>query len=93
MEKKILDPLYYLKNELGCQVFLDSEGRSCLEFGPGLGIISIMQAQSIVKEYEPLLLLQLYERDASVEDLIASNQIHIYEDKVLISCTLAKNAA
>lgn len=52
-----------------------------------------MQAQSIVKEYEPLLLLQLYERDASVEDLIASNQIHIYEGNVLISCTLAKNAA
>lgn len=93
MEKNFLDPLNYLKIEIGCQVFLDGDGRSCLEFGPGLGIISIMQAQSIAKEYEPLLLLQLYEHNASVEDLIASNQIHIYEGKILISCMLTKNAA
>jgi len=93
LDKTNFDPLNYLKNKLGCQAFLDGESHVCFEYGPGVGIVAIMQAQSIAKEYEPLLSLQLHEHGASLEKLVATKQIHMHADKVVMSCLIGRHAA
>lgn len=93
MAEKHFDPLKYLKNVLGCQVFLDQDSHVRLDYGPGLGIVAIMQAQSIADRYEALLSLQLHEHGASVQELACGGQVQLQGDAIEMCCILTGCAA
>ena len=75
--RSLFDPLRFLKEEIQCDVAVETGGRVKLGFGWRHAPESIQRAKHVVMAYERLIALQIQEGGASVQKLMARGRIKL----------------